>query len=413
MRRRGESGQVLPLIAISLTAIMGFAGMSVDVGYWEYHQREQQSAADAAALGGAQQLAYAGCPSQSSAQTAAYNDIGSYGYTNGANGVTVAVSNPPATPSPAPSGKPSPSPAPYAGNNCAVSVQVTGTKTPAFFTNLFGHGGGASQSTQATALLVKNDKNCIFLLSQTATLNLDGVNISAPGCGVAANSAVVETSSDNIDAAYFGYAHTLTGSASDFTSAKPTKMLPVADPCPEIAGCAYTAAHKVTYATCTAYNHTGGNNSVSPGCYSSFVNTGGTVTMQPGQYEFTGTFEQTGGNLEGSGVTLYVSPAATEIELAGSGSVTLSAPTTGSYANVLYYQDPSNATKVQFTAGNTVSVTGLMYAPAALGQVDADVSNYAVLVFANMDFDGTMCNGWTLAGPTLGNSMMQNAVLGL
>ena len=174
MRRRGESGQVLPLIAVCLTAIMGFAGMSVDVGYFEYHQRQEQSAADAAALGAAQQLAYAGCPSSSSAKTAAYNDIASNGYTNGANGVTVSVSNPPATPSPAPSGKPSPSPAPYAGNPCAVSVQVTGTKTPTFFTKLFGHANGATQSTAAIALLVKNDDNCIFLLSQTATLNLSG-----------------------------------------------------------------------------------------------------------------------------------------------------------------------------------------------------------------------------------------------
>ncbi len=291
MGRRRESGQVLPLIAICLTAIMGFAGMSVDVGYWEYHQREQQSAADAAALGAAQQLAYAGLPEpEVGANGAAYNDIASYGYTNGANGVTVAVSNPPATPSPAPSGKPSPSPAPYAANNCAVSVQVTGTKTPAFFTKLFGHGSGAIQSTSATALLVKNDANCIFLLSQTATLNLNGVNITAPHCGVAANSATVSTSSDNINAAYFGYAHALTGSTADFTGAKPTKMLPVADPCPEIAGCAYTAANKVLYGSCTAFNNTGGNATVGPGCYSSFKNTGGAVTMQPGQYEFTGTF---------------------------------------------------------------------------------------------------------------------------
>jgi Putative Flp pilus-assembly TadE/G-like len=413
MRRKGESGQVLPLIAICLTAIMGFAGMSVDIGYWEYHQREQQSAADAAALGGAQQLAYAGCPSQNSAQTAAYTDVGTYGYTNGANGVTVAISNPPATPSPAPSGKPSPSPAPYTGNPCAVSAQVTGTKTATFFTKLFGHATGATQATQATALLVKNDKNCIFLLSQTATLNLSGVNITAPGCGVAANSAAVETSGDNIDVASFGYAHTWTGSTGDFSSAKPMKMLPVADPCPEISGCAYTASNKVSYSSCTTLNNQSTKPlTVSPGCYSSFNNSGGTVTMSPGQYEFTGSLTQSGNqaSLSGTGVTLYVSPAAGTVALGGN-SVTLSAPTTGSYANVLFYQDPGNSTTVQLTASN-VSVTGLLYAPAALGQVDADISNYAVLVFANMDFDGTMCNGWTLSGPTVGNSIIQTAVLG-
>ena len=45
--------------------------IGIDVGYWRYHQREQQSAADAAALGGAQQLIFSGCPNQSAATTAA------------------------------------------------------------------------------------------------------------------------------------------------------------------------------------------------------------------------------------------------------------------------------------------------------------------------------------------------------
>ncbi len=132
--------------------------------------------------------------------------------------------------------------------------------------------------------------------------------------------------------------------------------------------------------------------------------------MQPGQYEFTGTIEQTGGNLVGSGVTLYVAPSASPIQLGGNG-VSLSAPTSGSYANVLYYQDPSNTALAQFTSTNT-SVTGLVYAPAATGQVNANISSYVVLVFANMNFDGTSCGGWNLAGPTAGNSIIQTAVLG-
>lgn len=52
----GTRGQVLPLIAVLITALMGVGGMAVDVGSWEYHQQAQQSATDAAAVGGAQQL---------------------------------------------------------------------------------------------------------------------------------------------------------------------------------------------------------------------------------------------------------------------------------------------------------------------------------------------------------------------
>jgi uncharacterized membrane protein len=70
----GERGLVLPLLAICLVAVLGFAGISVDVGFLEYRQQTQQSATDAAALGGAQQLVRAGCGSTAAAEAAAYAD---------------------------------------------------------------------------------------------------------------------------------------------------------------------------------------------------------------------------------------------------------------------------------------------------------------------------------------------------
>ena len=48
-------GQVLPLFALCLAALLGFAGLGVDVGYLEYWQNSQQAATDAAAIGAAQQ----------------------------------------------------------------------------------------------------------------------------------------------------------------------------------------------------------------------------------------------------------------------------------------------------------------------------------------------------------------------
>ena len=93
--RHRERGQVLPLIALCLAVLMGFAGVAVDVGYWEYQQREQQNAADAAALGGAQQLLYSttGCPNQSVANTAGQTDAANNGFVNGGN-TTVTIANP-------------------------------------------------------------------------------------------------------------------------------------------------------------------------------------------------------------------------------------------------------------------------------------------------------------------------------
>ena len=62
LKRNAEAGHALPLVALALAALMGFGGMAADVGYWRYQERQQQSATDAAAIGGAQQLLRSTCP---------------------------------------------------------------------------------------------------------------------------------------------------------------------------------------------------------------------------------------------------------------------------------------------------------------------------------------------------------------
>jgi uncharacterized membrane protein len=105
-----QKGQVIPLIALSLGALLGFGGIGVDVGYLEYRQQAQQSATDAAAAGGAEALLRAGCPS-TQANAVANSDAASNGFQNGINNVTVTVQNPPTS-------------GPFAGNDCAVYVNV-------------------------------------------------------------------------------------------------------------------------------------------------------------------------------------------------------------------------------------------------------------------------------------------------
>ena len=142
IRHNKEAGQVLPLVAISLAALMGFAGISVDVGYAEYQQREQQSAADAAALGGAQVLV-SQCGNATAADAAAIADAAKNGFTNGTNGVTVTAQ----LGSQLTSG-------PFAGNTCAVQVQVTAPH-PTWFGALFGFKGNVT--TQAVAITPTTD----------------------------------------------------------------------------------------------------------------------------------------------------------------------------------------------------------------------------------------------------------------
>jgi hypothetical protein len=53
---RRERAQVLPLITLALVSLLGIAAFAIDVGYAYYAKRQLQSAADAAALAGAQDL---------------------------------------------------------------------------------------------------------------------------------------------------------------------------------------------------------------------------------------------------------------------------------------------------------------------------------------------------------------------
>ncbi len=55
-RARGERGQILAVVVLALVALLGVAAFSIDVGYAYYAKRQLQSATDAAALAGAQDL---------------------------------------------------------------------------------------------------------------------------------------------------------------------------------------------------------------------------------------------------------------------------------------------------------------------------------------------------------------------
>ncbi len=87
MRRgRRERGQILPIVALALVALLGISAFAIDVGYAFYAKRQLQSAADAAALAGAQDLpsistAKATAATYASANTPANLSSVSYTYT--------------------------------------------------------------------------------------------------------------------------------------------------------------------------------------------------------------------------------------------------------------------------------------------------------------------------------------------
>jgi hypothetical protein len=391
MKRRAR-GQVLPLVVIMLGALMGFGGIAVDVGFLEYQQQVQQTATDAAALGGAQALTRTSCSSALVGKGAALADAQANGYSNSGN-VTVTANVPPSS-------------GPYQGNGCAVSVVINNPNAQTFFTRLFGFANGMQETTQAVGAVSSNGSGCIYLLSPTIDQNFNGANLHSPQCGVYINNTA-NFNGATFDVPYIGYAGgTPNENGATFTEATPQPMLPIADPCPTIPGCNYLTNNPPSTSSCSSFNGNGYNGPLLPGCYSYLNLNGANVTMQ-GLYVFSGTSNFNGATVNGSGVTIYVTANGTPPNFNGA-NVTLSPPTTNDIG-VSYYQVAANTNSANFNGANN-SYSGLMYAPTAT-QVNFNGAGggYVVLVFGAVNFNGN--NAQDFASPPPGGSLVTKAVI--
>src|SRR6266849_5239331 len=81
-----EKGYILLTSALSIFVLLGFVGLSVDVGFLQFQKRRIQSAADAAAAGAAFQLAAQA--SHDTAKTEGLYDAKKNGFEDAVNGVT-------------------------------------------------------------------------------------------------------------------------------------------------------------------------------------------------------------------------------------------------------------------------------------------------------------------------------------
>ena len=394
MSRRGERGQVLPFIAVCLTCLMGFAGIAIDVGYLEYRQQQQQTATDAAVVGGAQSLVRSNCTGASSAVTAAQADAASNGFTNGGN-VTVYATSPPSS-------------GPYAGNTCAVYVSINTQHVGTFFARMFGYPSGMTETTQAVGSVTGNSDACIYLLSNNTWTSFNQATVVAPACAVAMNYRA-DFNGGSITSPFIGTA--VAGSnmnGTSFPMASPTTMLPIGDPCGEIPGCAYLAANPPPQTNCNGLNTNGSNTTVQPGCYTYMNLDGGTITFAPGLYVITSNINDNGATITGSGVTLYI-PAGGNPPNFNGDNVTLSPPTSGNYQGVLYYQVPSNTSGSNFNGAN-VNVSGLLYSPGANSvNFNGAHGGYVVLVFGSTNFNGNAA--YDFASPPPGQSLVKSATL--
>jgi len=384
-RRESQDGQALIFLALALPMLLGMVGLAFDIGFLEYVKRQAQTAADAGAIAGAADLFFGTCYASALAGTAANN------FTNGANGVTVLVDG-------GSTCSTGPSSGPHAGNPNYVEVVVSQT-APTFFLKMVGAG---STTVAARAVASNGPGDCIFALDPTKSgalsINLSIINV--PGCGVTVDS----TSGSALSGFFAGITArsiAVTGGVSCFCFFTPTPVTgiaPASDPLsylakPAVAACAATAnnitkngAYTVNPAI-ACYNVTVTGTSLTdvtfmPGEYSSItISSVGSVTFNPGLYIIQGSggisIGGVGGSYSGTGVTFYIGPAAGSVTFddAAFNGLNLIAPPTGTYAGILFFQDPANTNPACFGGGGAcatssgildfLNIQGSLYFPKA------------------------------------------------
>ena len=372
MRIRTERrGNVCVLVAVCLTALMGVVAIAIDGGLVMDNRLRVQAGADASALAAAEQLFLDwqtghGLDTAGRAKTAAENLASQNGFT-----LVPTVNIPPLE-------------GPFAGkpNYAEVIVRYSQKR---YFSSIFG-----STNITVTARAVaeggwKAASNGILVLDPTApgsltdtgngTVTVQGASLivdsSAPDGGTATGGGTVSaTTADFSGMPGYGGSGTWSGTLNSGVPPTPDPLAGL--PEPTTAGMAsFNKEQDSGKKTVT----------ISPGVYHGGISISGqaTLIMKPGIYYMDGGgFSFTGqGSLVANGVMIFNAPQSNSdvININGSGSITLSPPTGGTYQGIALFQQRSSTNTVSVTGNGTSAMTGTFYVAGGTLNVTGNGSN--------------------------------------
>ena len=370
-RSHSERGQTLVLFVFALAALMGIVALTVDVGLAYVARRDMQNATDSAVLAGAGRLAEGASPSQAAAEAEEWAEKN--GYVDGVDGVTVEVVTP------------------YNGDPDQIWVSIT-SDIPFMFGGAVGVEGatmGASAVAESTS--DGDGTYAIIVLNETACSAYDhsgSGNVTISGGGIMVNSDCAsgfrKVGSGNITADVIHHFEDGGYSISGSGDVTPTPS-PVGDrvddplaglvpptpgtPAPGSAGTA--ADPQLTHLM-------GSDNKVlHSGTYYGGIKISGSgnVTFESGIYVIAGGGLDLGssGNKTGTDVTFYNTDdpdhptgagAFGSFKITGSGNIELGAPSSGPYAQMLFWQDPANTLDADKSGSGNLT-QGIIYLPTA------------------------------------------------
>lgn len=352
--RKDMSGNVLVVVGIGTTSLVGAAGIGVDTVQWYLWKRQLQQAVDSGAMAGALSLYNGLSHSQPTRDEVGRNYTGSYTITS--------LTNPPASGS-------------YAGDTGAVEVvAITSQRLP--FSSLFLNAPPTIQ-VRSVAATVADGNYCVISLAGSGTgVEVQGSAQVDLGCGTSANSP------DGIAVDLSGSSLLRSNPISavggiDYGSRNidpGTTMLPyglpVTDP---LASRGLTVP--ATPSACTANNLKVTPNqtvTLSPGRYCGGMDIKGDVTLSPGVYIIDGGSLTINSQADvfGDGVTFVLTgpnpSSIATLSINGGAGLDLTAPDAvqdPTWAGVLFYQDPSGLATHTVNGGADLQLEGIVYLP--------------------------------------------------
>jgi Flp pilus assembly protein TadG len=383
-----ESGQALVFMAVAMAMILGFAGLVIDVGQLHYAQSQVQAAADAAAVAGALEISYCGGTSACSAmQSAAQNALVENGLTGstlltqcatgGGGGLTLTVNN-------GPCARGSISSDPNFGNANYVEVVVSEPQ-PTYFMRVLG-----ITSTKITAraeATLGNWPFCVDTLGTSGTtLQTNGGTLTA-SCGILVNSTgrnALIANGSTITASTISVSGGDQIGGATVTPTPITNAPPLPDPLsslptPTVGSCTFSSNFAVSTSTAI----------LNPGTYCGGITiNSGAAVFNPGLYIVEGSgLLVNGGSITGNGVTFYLQ--AGQVLFNGSSVPNLVAPTTGTYAGILFFQNSSDTSMATINGGSGSVFQGALYFPGAgLLLNGGNVAAYTLAVSKSLQMNG-------------------------
>jgi len=390
--RDDETGQVLVVFVLCLAVLIGFTALAIDVGHLLYTKRQLQTLADSAALAAAIEGKQCGSsPNCTAMQIAAKVAVTENGQPtpslltqcSGTVGtdLTLELNNGPCAMGVSD---------PNQGSTKYVEAVVF-KRQNTFFGSLLGI-SGVTLSARSEAALGPS-QFCVHVIDPSASqaLLMNGSSSMSASCGVmvdsSSNTALLANGNATLSATVVDvHGQDLLNGNPSITPSPQLNSPRQADP---LAG---TPAP--TVGSCTYNNLTVNGNStqtLSPGVYCGGlnVNGGATVRFNSGMYILSGNTRINGNaTISGTNVTFYIPTG--QFAMNGAAHADLTAPTSGTYAGILFYQNKNDSSQFILNGDSTSKWQGAIYLPGAqlLLNGGSNLAAYTILDVATLTVNG-------------------------